>query len=62
MPMITALEIVNKILPLTKEDNRCGFKKAKKLRQRADLIILIAEYIQGKDVVLPEQVLTLLHK
>lgn len=58
--MITTLNIVNILLPLTKEDNKCGFKKAKKLRARADLIILINDYREGKEVVLPDEVLNLI--
>lgn len=58
--MITTLQIVDKILPLTKEDNRCGFKKKEKLFARNQLIIKINEYKEGKDVRLPENVLNLL--
>lgn len=58
--MITTSEILNKILPISKEDNNCGFKKAKKLRARAELVLLINEYRQGKQVDLPEQVLSLI--
>ena len=58
--MITAFQIVDILIPLTKEDNRCGFKKAKKLRARANLIILINDYKEGKAVVLPEDVLKML--
>ncbi len=58
--MITTSQIVDAVIPLTREDNRCGFKKAKKLRARADLILLITDYRQGKKVVLPEEVLTLM--
>jgi hypothetical protein len=36
-------------------------KKAKKLRQRAELILLINEYMQGNKVELPQQVLSLIN-
>ena len=58
--MITISQIIDIILPLTKEDRNCGLKKAKKLRARADLILLINDYKEGKAVVLPENVLQLL--
>lgn len=61
MQMITTCQIVDKIIPLTKEDKQCGFKKAKKLRARNELIVLINDYREGKEVVLPEQVLNLLN-
>ena len=48
-------------MPLTREDNRCGFKKAKKLRARAELVLLINDYKNGQPVTLPAEVLTLLH-
>jgi hypothetical protein len=57
---ISPYQIVNEVLPLTKDDQRCGFKKAKKLRARADLIILINDYREGKQVELPDDVLKLL--
>jgi hypothetical protein len=60
--MITTLQVVDKILPLTREDNNCGFRKAKKLRARAALIILINDYKEGKNVVLSNEVLKLLNK
>lgn len=56
------IQIVDKILPLTREDNQCGFKKAKKLRARAELALLIQEYKEGKDIDLPEQVINLLNE
>jgi hypothetical protein len=52
---------VDKILPLTREDNNCGFRKAKKLKARLSLIILINDYKEGKKVVLPESVLKLMN-
>jgi GH35 family endo-1,4-beta-xylanase len=58
--MITTLQVVDEILPLTREDNNCGFRKAKKLRERANLIMLINDYREGKNVVLPNDVLKLL--
>jgi len=58
--MITTCQIVDSVLPLTKADNKCGFSKAKKLRARANLIILINDYKEGKEVVLPEDVLKML--
>jgi hypothetical protein len=60
--MITVAEILDAVLPLTKEDNKCGFQKAKKLRARSDLIMLIEDYRQGKPVILPEEVLMLLNE
>jgi hypothetical protein len=58
---MTTLQIVDIILPLTKEDNKCGFKKAKKLRARNELILQINDYREGKGK-LPEEVLTLLNE
>ena len=58
--MITITQIVDSVLPLTKQDNKCGFSKVKKLRARANLIILINDYKEGKAVVLPEDVLKML--
>ena len=60
--MITTCQIVDTVLPLTKSDNKCGFTKAKKLRARANLIILINDYKEGKEVVLPEDVLNLINE
>jgi len=60
--MITVTQIVDSVLPLTKEDNKCGYKKAKKLRARNELILLINDYKEGKKVDLPEQVLMLLNE
>lgn len=57
-----ALEIVDKILPLTKEDNRCGFQKAKKLKARAEMITLINDFKEGKAVVLNDEILKLLNE
>lgn len=59
---MTAWQIIDIIYPLTKEDNKCGFKKAKKLRARADLIMLINDYRQGKKVELPDEVLKLVNE
>jgi hypothetical protein len=56
---MTTLQIVDIILPLTKEDMRCGFKKAKKLRARNELIIQINDYREGKGIELPYEVLML---
>ncbi len=53
--------MVNIIYPLTKEDWQCGMKKAKKLKARAELILLINEYINGNKVELPQQVLSLMN-
>lgn len=58
--MLSALQIIDAVLPLTKDDNKCGFKKAKKMRSRAELVLLINDYKEGKQVVLPGDVLTLL--
>ena len=58
---MTIAQIVDIIYPLTREDNKCGFKKAKKLRARADLILLINDYKEGKEVMLPEDVLKLIN-
>lgn len=60
--MMPVSKIIDTVLPLTKEDNKCGFKKAKKLRARADMIILINDYREGKQVELPDEVLTLLNE
>lgn len=60
--MFQVYQIIDKILPLTKEDNHCGFRKAKKLRARNQLIILINEYREGKQVILPDNVLKLLYE
>ncbi len=57
----TVSQIVDSVMPLTKEDNHCGFKKAKKLKERAYLIMLINYYKEGMNVTLPEPVLKLLH-
>jgi hypothetical protein len=59
--MITTSQIVDAVLPLTKADLRCGFQKAKKLKERAYLIMLINYYKEGMNVTLPEPVLKLLH-
>lgn len=59
--MLSALQIVDKVLPLTREDNKCGFKKAKKLRARAELILLINDYREGRQVELPDDVLKLIN-
>lgn len=58
--MLPVNEIVDKILPLTKDDRQCGFKKKNKLRARAELIILINDYREGKAVVLPDEVLKII--
>jgi hypothetical protein len=57
---MTTAQIVDIILPLTKEDNKCGFKKTKKLRARNELILKINDYRDGKAVELPEEVLMLI--
>lgn len=59
-PYTTITRIVDTVIPLTKEDQHCGFRKAKKLRARSELIDLINQYKQGKPVILPEQVLKML--
>jgi hypothetical protein len=56
---MTTIQIVDIILPLTKEDNKCGFKKSKKLRARNELIIQINDHREGKGE-LPEEVLMLI--
>ena len=58
---MTTTQIVDSILPLTKEDKKCGMRKAKKLRARNELVLLINDYRQGMAVQLPEDVLTLLN-
>jgi hypothetical protein len=57
---MTTAQIVDIILPLTKEDNKCGFKKTKKLRARNEMIVLINDYRDGKAVELPDEVLMLI--
>lgn len=56
------MQIVDRIIPLTPDDNKCGFKKAKKLRARAELVTLINDYKEGKAVVLPEEIKMLLNQ
>ncbi len=58
---MTTSQMVNIIYPLTKEDWQCGMKKKEKLRKRAELILLINEYMQGNKVELPQQVLILMN-
>lgn len=58
--MRSVAEILEAVLPLTREDNKCGFKKAKKLRARAEMVLLINDYREGKQVELPDEVLKLL--
>ena len=58
--MITVTQIVDSVLPLTREDAKCGYKKAKKLRARNELILLINDYKEGKKVELPDEVKKLL--
>jgi hypothetical protein len=48
------------MLPLTKEDNNCGFKKARKLKARAEMVLLINDYKEGKNVVLPDEIMKLM--
>jgi len=57
---MTTTQVVDMVLPLTKADNKCGFQKAKKLKERAYLIMLINYYKEGMNVTLPEHVLKLL--
>ena len=59
---MTTSQIVDSILPLTKEDNKCGFKKKVKLRARRELILLINDYKSGKQVTLPDEVLILINE
>jgi len=58
--MITTSQIVDKLLPFTKADDRCGFNKKVKMRARMELIILIDDYKSGKAVELPDEVKKLL--
>lgn len=58
---MTISQIVDSVLPLTKEDRACGMKKAKKLKARAELILLINDYKEGKQVLLPVEVLILIN-
>lgn len=58
---MTIQQIIDIIFPLTKEDQRCGFKKAKKLRARADLTQQIFDYKEGRNIALPDEVLKLLN-
>jgi len=58
--MITVTQIVDSVLPLTREDAKCGYKKAKKLRARNELILLINDYKEGIKVELPDEVKKLL--
>ena len=58
---MTTTQIVDNILPLTKADNKCGFQKAKKLKERAYLVMLINYYREGQKVQLPEDVKMLLN-
>ena len=60
--MITVTQIIDSVLPLTREDRKCGFKKNRKLHARYELILLINDYKEGKKVDLPEQVLMLLNE
>jgi hypothetical protein len=59
---MTVAEIVDKVLPITKEDQRCGMMKAKKLKARNELILLINDYKEGKPVTLPFEVFKMLNK
>lgn len=58
---MTITQILDSTLPLTKEDMRCGMRKAKKLRARAELVISINKYLNGFQITLPGNVLTLLN-
>lgn len=58
--MITVTQILDKVLPYTKEERGCSFKKVVKAKARNNLVILINDYRQGKPVALPEEVKKLL--
>lgn len=58
---MSATEIIDLILPLTREDNNCGFRKAKKLKARAEMVMMINDYREGKAVKLPDEILKLLY-
>jgi hypothetical protein len=51
---MSATEIIDLVLPLTREDNNCGFRKAKKLKARGEMVLLINDYREGKAVKLPD--------
>jgi hypothetical protein len=57
---MTPQQIIDTLYPYTPEDMRCGFKKAQKARKRADVLLLIDDYRQGKQVVLPDEVKALM--
>jgi hypothetical protein len=59
---MSVAEIINIMLPLKREDYRCGFKMARKLKARAEMILLINDYREGKNVVLPDEVKELMSK
>jgi hypothetical protein len=53
---LSTTEIIDHILPYTKEDRQCGMKKAKKAKARVEMMQLINDYKDGKAVELPEEV------
>lgn len=54
--IMTVTQIVDAVLPLTKSDMRCGFEKSRKIKARAELILLINDYLEGVAVTLSEQI------
>lgn len=57
---MTTTQIVDTILPLTKQDYKCGFQKKQKLQARAELFVMIDDYKNGYKVNLPDNVKQLL--
>lgn len=59
---MTAMAVLNLILPYTEEERKCGEKKIPKQQARYELLQKITAYRDGKEAELPEEVLKLLNQ
>jgi hypothetical protein len=59
---MTTNQILDKVLPYTRDEMRCGMKKKVKQAQRIELATKINDYLGGKEVDLPGNVKILLSK
>lgn len=59
---MSVTSILDTIYPITKEDRQCGFQRAKKLKARYQLAVMIDDYRQGKIETLPTNILYLLNQ
>ena len=58
---LSVTQILDKFLPYTKEEQRCGIKKREKIRLRTEMAFKIQAYLEGEETDLSQNIKVLLN-